>query len=861
MLPAHLKRYVVEQDYSRYTPEDQEVWRYIMHQLRDFLSKHAHPCYIDGLAKTGIETDRIPEIKKMSEKLERFGWRAVPVSGFIPPAAFMELQALGYLPIASDMRTADHLLYTPAPDIVHEAAGHAPILIEPEYAGYLRAYAQVAKKAIIGKSDMDQYEAIRVLSDLKEDPNSTSEQISAAEKHLVDVTTGITNISEAALLSRMNWWTAEYGLIGTVEEPRLFGAGLLSSVLEATACLSPKVRKIPLTIDCINYSYDITEPQPQLFVTPSFGHLVEVLEELAATMAYRLGGVRGLEKARLAETVNTVEFNSGVQISGLLKRYIVTAGEAAEAAYLQFEGPTQICLEGEELPGHGNHYHAAGYGTPVGFLEGAAKCLSEMNEQDLRKIGVVVDGHTELRFANGTRVKGQVTGWLRSPLGRLMVVSFRNCTVVHEASGNKQTLFEPSWGLFDMAVGSSISSVFGGPADRIAFGETSDFAAKQIPRRVWPKHVQEKHALYQELREIRSTVAAFGGGPSSSDKSGTSGNHRDVTKSSREENGIEARVQTLYAKLKRDLPEDWLSRVALAEIITKIENDRFTELRQSLNADLESLSKRDALTGTTHPRRIASDCLNRIRVVLHRPIYPRNIGMCARAMANMGLEHLILIAPVTALDEYARQGAAHAQAILRNAVTYSSQEEFLATEGEGIRIALSGRDGRLKAPDWLGNVLEEMKEEPEHSIHDSTIPIYLFFGPEDDGLDLHEMENCHHICRLPTFGEITSLNLSHAVLLTCYMLQNSLGKKPGLEVDKLAPAQAQRETKQKMYYPSETIKKWMEALGFDLSARRVNIEKIFNRILISRCPTPEELRVVDSVLQQTVRKLTERKQG
>lgn len=561
MLPAHLKRYVVEQDYSRYTPVDQEVWRYIMRQLVDFLSTHAPSCYVDGLAKTGIEMDRIPEIKKMSEKLERFGWRAVPVSGFIPPAAFMELQALGYLPIASDMRSVDHLLYTPAPDIVHEAAGHAPILIEPEYAGYLRAYAQVAKKAIISRQDMEQYEAIRLLSDLKEDPSSTTEEIRAAEAQLEKVTGSMGHISEAALLSRMNWWTAEYGLVGTLDDFRLFGAGLLSSVGEATTCIAPKVKKIPLTIDCINYSYDITEPQPQLFVTPSFGHLVVVLEELADRMAFRLGGLAGLEKARLAETVNTVELNSGVQISGRLKAY---QDFENEPAYLQFDGPTQISFDSNELPGHSGSYHKMGFGSPVGHLKGFAKCLSQMNEAELGELGVRVDATTTLKFENGTHVHGKVMGWLRAPTGQLMVISFTDCTVIR----NGQTLFDPAWGIFDMAVGSSVTSVFGGPADRLAYGETDDFVAKVIPRRVWPPAVQEKHRFYQEIRTLRESLA-----------SGTLPKNEAVSQ-----------LEKLSDSIRAKLPNDWLALLGLVEIANTLPSQPWTT---KLKNDLESLQAKD----------------------------------------------------------------------------------------------------------------------------------------------------------------------------------------------------------------------------------------------------------------------------
>ena len=176
-LPNHLKKYVVDQNYDRYTPIDQATWRYILRQLKDFLSKNAHECYLEGLEKTGISSEEIPKISEMNKKLKNFGWQAVPVSGFIPPAAFMELQSLSLLPIASDMRSLDHLLYTPAPDIVHEAAGHAPILVNTEYAEYLKAYAQVAKKSIISKDDLEIYEAIRNLSDIKENSSSTEQEI------------------------------------------------------------------------------------------------------------------------------------------------------------------------------------------------------------------------------------------------------------------------------------------------------------------------------------------------------------------------------------------------------------------------------------------------------------------------------------------------------------------------------------------------------------------------------------------------------------------------------------------------------------------------------------------------------------
>ncbi|MES2802157.1 MAG: aromatic amino acid hydroxylase [Bdellovibrionota bacterium] len=469
-LPQHLKKYCVDQNYARYTPLDQATWRYCLRQLKDFLSKNAHPVYIEGLEKTGISAEQIPRIEEMSAKLKNFGWTAMPVSGFIPPAAFMELQSLSILPIASDMRSIDHLLYTPAPDIVHEAAGHAPIIVDPEYAAYLKDYAQVAKKAIISKEDLDLYEAIRELSDIKESPASTEEQISASEKRLETTIKASTHVSEASELSRMNWWTAEYGLVGSVDNPKIFGAGLLSSVGESKWCLSEKVKKIPLTVDCIKQTYDITEPQPQLFVTPDFKTLVKVLHQMAETMAYRIGGKTGLDKAIQAKSVNTVELETGLQISGVLTEYLTSS--AGEVIYIKFTGPTQISRNDQQLAGHNKEYHQHGYSFPLG------------------KFSQV--GHT-LQYDSGVTVTGDL---VKTEHG---IMTFTNCTVKYQ----DQTLFQPDWGNFDITVGNKVVSVFGGAADRKSYGDTNDFVAARVPTPNYSSEQKAIFALYQDIRDYR----------------------------------------------------------------------------------------------------------------------------------------------------------------------------------------------------------------------------------------------------------------------------------------------------------------------------------------------------------------------
>jgi phenylalanine-4-hydroxylase len=500
-LPAHLRKYVVEQDYSRYTSEDQAVWRFIMRQLSDFLSIHAHECYLEGLQKTGIQTDEIPHIESIDRHLNRFGWGALPVSGFIPPAAFMEFQSLGILPIASDMRSLEHLLYTPAPDIVHEAAGHAPILIHPEFAEYLRQYAAVASHAIISKEDLDQYRAIRDLSDLKEDPFSTPKQIEQAERLLSELNQNMKFVSEATLLSRMNWWTAEYGLIGDLNNPKIYGAGLLSSLSEAQKCLSAKVKKLPLSLDCIEYSYDITEPQPQLFVTPNFQNLQIVLEQLAQRLSFRVGGVGGLEQAKNAETVNTIELNSGVQISGLLSEYILD--ENKQPIFLKFTGPSQICEGRTQLAEQGVRHHPNGFSSPIGQLKGFNQPLAKMNAADLTRKGLIANKNVVLEFESGFIVKGTLQSFTWGAKG-LLLMSFNSCRVTR---GN-HLYFDPAWGLFDMLIGEKVTSVFGGPADRKQFGEIDDFVAQKVLRKPSSPDAMLRDKAYSEIRHCRIQMDA-----------------------------------------------------------------------------------------------------------------------------------------------------------------------------------------------------------------------------------------------------------------------------------------------------------------------------------------------------------------
>jgi len=167
-LPKHLMSLVIDQPYNSYTAQDHALWRYVMRQNVRYLSKVAHDSYLEGLRKTGIGIDSIPHMYGMNRILREIGWAAVAVDGFIPPSAFMEFQAYNVLVIAADIRPMDQIGYTSAPDIIHEAAGHAPIIADPTYAGYLKEFGRIGAKAFSSANDYKLYEAIRHLSILKQ---------------------------------------------------------------------------------------------------------------------------------------------------------------------------------------------------------------------------------------------------------------------------------------------------------------------------------------------------------------------------------------------------------------------------------------------------------------------------------------------------------------------------------------------------------------------------------------------------------------------------------------------------------------------------------------------------------------------
>src|SRR5437773_7311496 len=485
-LPKHLLQFAVDQRYEEYTSVDHAVWRFIMRQNIFFLKEYAHKVYFQGLLDTGISFERIPRIDEMNQILGTIDWGAVAVDGFIPPAAFMEFQAYKVLVIACDMRQIHHIEYTPAPDIVHEAAGHAPIIVDREYSNYLQRFGEVGAKAMQSKKDFELYQAIRHLSILKEQPNSDANEVAEATREVERRFANLGKPSEMALLSRLHWWTVEYGLIGTMDNPKIYGAGLLSSIGESVSCLEPHVKKIPYSIDAMNQAFDITTKQPQLFVSRDFEHLKDVLEEFASKMAYSVGGLEGINKAIECANTATCEHSSGLQVSGTFTE-VLTKDEVP--VYLRTTGPSALACANKELPGHGRDYHKEGFGSAIGKW---------------KETEIAEGKKAKLEFESGVTVEGKIDKLLRHD-GKLSLITFSNC----RAKYGDRVLFDPDWGTYDMAVGEHISSVFNGAADKDAYNQVA-LVPKERTIKV-PSDAKRKKLenLYAQVRKIRESKAGY----------------------------------------------------------------------------------------------------------------------------------------------------------------------------------------------------------------------------------------------------------------------------------------------------------------------------------------------------------------
>ena len=525
-LPPHLLQYVKPQNYEDYTAINQAVWRYVIKKNVKYLSNVAHESYLEGLKLTGISVDNIPNMYGMNRILKEIGWAAICVDGLIPAAAFLEFQFYNVLVISSEIRQLSDIEYTPSPDIIHETAGHAPIIANAEYAEFLRRIGQIGSKAIASAKDDELHLSIKNLTDLTENGASKTE-IEAAEIAVQNIQNSMTERSEMSCIRNLHWWSVEYGLIGEIDNPKMYGAGLLSSIGESKWCMSENVKKIPFSIETAYCDFDYTKPQPQLFVTPNFAHLSLIIEEFANSMALRKGGLSGVKKLIESQQIGTIELSTGLQISGIFTNVIEENGKAV---YIQTTGQTALANRDKELIGHSVKTHPNGFGSPIGMLKNINLAIEDMSPRDLEIYNIYEGKTVRLEFEGNLTITGEVITGKRNLKGKIMLISFKNCTVKH----GETVLFQPDWGIYDMAIGKKIVSAYAGAADNISF----EIPPMQILA-VQPKNVPDKNQ--KELEQLYTEVSNLKG-------------------------DVDTELKNILDKIKTDFPNEWLLLLEMRQL-------------------------------------------------------------------------------------------------------------------------------------------------------------------------------------------------------------------------------------------------------------------------------------------------------
>ncbi len=528
-----------------------------MRQNYSYLKSVAFYPYIKGLQRAGLSIEYIPDLQSMNDNLGKIGWGAVTVDGFIPPAAFMEYQSYRVLVIAADIRQINHIEYTPAPDIIHESAGHAPIIADTDYNNYLSYFGSIGAKAMFSSKDFELYEAIRKLSILKEAHGVDEHEILAAEKNLKYISDNMGEPSEMALLGRLHWWTVEYGLIGTLENPKIYGAALLSSIGESSTCMNPDVKKIWYDINTINYQYDITKTQPQLFVTETFQNLIDVLETFADTMAFRRGGAESILKAMECKNASTAVYSSGLQVTGVFTD--VGLSQEDELTFIKTTGPSALAFNGKQLKGHGKDYHFDGFSSPVGKLKGVEKPLENHTSNELELLGIIEGQLVELNFESGINVNGLVKNILLEE-DNAILIAFENCTV-KEDNGN--ILFKPEWGIYDMAIGEKVISVFNGAADKDAYEEIIFVSEAETRKMIYDDQTQELHHIYKQIRNVRESASKY------------------------------EELPRIFNELKKKYRTDWLCVLEILEIVYHNHLDANFEKELRIYLEMKAATEKD----------------------------------------------------------------------------------------------------------------------------------------------------------------------------------------------------------------------------------------------------------------------------
>jgi phenylalanine-4-hydroxylase len=228
-----------QQQYELYTVEDLEVWSALYNRQMNVAASTAYRHFEGQLKKLGFTADAIPEFKNTNELLEKLtGWTIYAVPGLIPNSLFFKFMVNRRFGATTWLRKKEQLDYLEEPDMFHDVFGHVPLLADPVIANYLLGLARIAERYL------DNEEAVECIS-------------------------------------RLYWYTIEFGLVKEGWHTKIYGAGILSSISETQFVLSPKANRVPFNLyDILQTPYIKDKFQEQYFVLESMGQFKRIIIEL-----------------------------------------------------------------------------------------------------------------------------------------------------------------------------------------------------------------------------------------------------------------------------------------------------------------------------------------------------------------------------------------------------------------------------------------------------------------------------------------------------------------------------------------------------------------------------------------------------
>jgi phenylalanine-4-hydroxylase len=192
--PPERADWTIDQGWERYTTEDHGVWRTLFERQSRLLPGRACDEFVQGMKDLPIGPDEIPDFRRLSEVLmKRTGWQVVAVPGLVPDDVFFEHLANRRFPSGQFIRKPHQLDYLEEPDVFHDVFGHVPLLMNPVIADYIQAYGVGGLRA---------------------------KQLGMLDN-----------------LSRVYWYTVEFGLVQQADGLRIYGAGIASSATESVFSL------------------------------------------------------------------------------------------------------------------------------------------------------------------------------------------------------------------------------------------------------------------------------------------------------------------------------------------------------------------------------------------------------------------------------------------------------------------------------------------------------------------------------------------------------------------------------------------------------------------------------------------------